>query len=275
MHDDYQMTPAAGEPGTLARPTFYLRLAKPVVSRALMVLLLAAFVVEIIYGVVRYDTWVTFNDTPLAVVIDLGAKVNVLIATGEYWRLFTATLLHSGILHLLFNLYALFALGPLLEAYVGPVRFLAIYLMGGLFGSLASYAFAPSISVGASGAVFGIIGATTVYFFRYRDNFGAQARAVLQNMVFIIVINLVFGLSAGNIDNWGHMGGLAGGALTALGLLPRYRQPALAFSGHHALEVEERRLAEIGWVLFCFGLFVIGVYLVTQNYYQNPQLLLR
>lgn len=275
MHEDYQLTPGGeAEPGMLARPTFYLRLSKPIVSRALMVLLLAAFAVEIIYGVMRYNTWVTFDYTPIAVVVDLGAKVNVLIATGEFWRLLTATLLHSGILHLLFNLYALFALGPLLEAYVGPMRFLAIYLMAGLFGSLASYAFSQSISVGASGAVFGIIGATTIYFFRYRDNFGAQARAVLQNMVVIIVINLIFGLSAGNIDNWGHMGGLAGGALTALGLLPRYRQPPRVISGHHALEVEERRLAEIAWVLFCFGLFLLGVYLVTQNYHQNPQLLM-
>ena len=274
MYDDSRMTPADGEPDVLARPTFYLRLAKPIASRSLMVVLLAAFVVEIVYGVVRYDVWMTFNGTAMPVLIDLGAKVNLLIATGEYWRLFTATLLHGGILHLLFNIYALFALGPLLEAYVGPIRFLAIYMMGGLFGSLASYAFSPSVSVGASGAIFGIIGATTVYFFRYRGNFGAQARSILQNMVFIIVINLVFGLSAGNIDNWGHMGGLVGGALTALGLLPRYRQPARVISGHHALEVEERRLAEIGWVLFCFGLFVAGVYLVTQNYHQNPQLLL-
>ncbi len=275
MYDDYQVTPTEVEPAMLARPTFYLRLSKPVTSRVLMVVLLVGFLIEIVYGVVAYDTWMTFNGTDIMVLVDLGAKVNILIAAGEYWRLFTATLLHGGILHLLFNLYALFALGPLLEAYVGPLRFLAIYMVAGLYGSLASYAFADSISVGASGAIFGIVGATTVYFFRYRDNFGAQARAVLQNMVVIVVINLVFGLSAGNIDNWGHMGGLAGGALAALGLLPRYRRPAAVFSGHHALEVEERRLAEIGWVFLCFALFAAGVYVVTQNYQPELQQFLR
>ncbi len=275
MYDDYQVTPTEVEPAMLARPTFYLRLSKPVTSRVLMVVLLVGFLIEIVYGVVAYDTWMTFNGTDIMVLVDLGAKVNILIAAGEYWRLFTATLLHGGILHLLFNLYALFALGPLLEAYVGPLRFLAIYMIAGLYGSLASYAFADSISVGASGAIFGIVGATTVYFFRYRDNFGAQARAVLQNMVVIVVINLVFGLSAGNIDNWGHMGGLAGGALASLGLLPRYRRPAAVFSGHHALEVEERRIAEIGWVFLCFALFAAGVYAVTQNYQPELQQFLR
>ncbi len=270
MHDDYQVTPVGGEQEMFARPTFYLRLSKPVVSRVLMGVLLVAFVVEIVYGVVQHGSWVTFGATNIWVLVELGAKVNLLIAAGEYWRLFTATLLHSGIMHLLFNLYALFALGPLLEAYVGPIRFLAIYLMAGLYGSLASYAFSDSVSVGASGAIFGIIGATTVYFFRYRDNFGAQARSVLQNMVVIIVINLVFGLTAGSVDNWGHMGGLAGGALVAWGLLPRYRRPVAAVTGHHALEVEERRFAEIGWVFLSFALFAAGVYVVTQNY--QPQL---
>jgi len=272
MYDDYRMTPA--EPELAPRPTFYLRLSRPVVSRVIMVALLVGFVIEIVYGVLFYDTWMTFGGTDIMVLVDLGAKVNILIAAGEYWRLFTATLLHGGIMHLLFNLYALFAMGPLLEAYVGPLRFLAIYLLAGLYGSLASYAFADSISVGASGAIFGIVGATTVYFFRYRDNFGAQARAVLQNMVIIVAINLVFGLSAGNIDNWGHMGGLFGGALAAFGLLPRYRQPQVV-SGHHALEVEERRIAEAAWIAFCGGLFAVGVFLVTQNYQPALQELFR
>jgi rhomboid protease GluP len=208
----------------------------------------------------------TFNDADIRALVDLGAKVNPLIAQGEVWRLFTATLLHNGIIHLMFNLYALFALGPMLEAYLGWRRFLIIYLLGGLFGSLMSYAFSESVSVGASGAIFGIIGATTVYFFRYRNNFGAQGRAILQNMVVVIVINLIFGFTAGYIDNFGHIGGLLGGALVTVGLMPRYEPPAVVRYGPQPMAEVPRRRAEILWVLFCTALFVGGVILVNLRY---------
>ncbi|RIK55871.1 MAG: rhomboid family intramembrane serine protease, partial [Chloroflexi bacterium] len=172
----------------------------------------------IVYG------WVVYNDINgtqnMYVLITFGAKVNELVAAGEVWRLFTAMFLHIGVIHLLFNLYALNALGPLVEGYFGHIRFLIIYLLGGLFGSLASYAFSPLPSAGASGAIFALAGATTIYFLRYRENFGARGRAILQNMLLVIGVNLIFGLGAGGIDNWGHMGGLVGGAALAYGLLP-------------------------------------------------------
>jgi rhomboid protease GluP len=248
------------------RPTFYVPMAKPMVSRVILGALLATFFVQVVYGIVVYDSWMTFTGSDIRALVDLGAKVNPYIAAGEYWRLFTATLLHDGIIHLMFNLYALFALGPMLEAYIGPRRFLIIYLLGGLFGSLLSYAFSDSVSVGASGAIFGIIGATTVYFFRYRNNFGAQGRAILQNMVVVIVINLIFGLSAGYIDNWGHMGGLLGGALVTVGLMPRYEPPAVVRYGAQPLVEVQRRREEWVWVGICTLLFVVGVFLVNQTY---------
>ena len=248
------------------RPTFYIAMAKPVASRVILGVLLAMFVVQVLYSIIRYDSWTTFTGANIYALVDLGAKVNEYIADGEAWRLFTATLLHDGILHLFFNLYALFALGPMLEGYLGPLRFTIIYVLGGLFGSLLSYAFSPSISVGASGAIFGIIGATTVYFFRYRNNFGARGRAILQNMLVVIVINLIFGLSAGNIDNWGHIGGLLGGALVAVGLMPRYQPPAVVRYGPQPLEEVDRRPWELAWVVVCSILFVAGVLLVNQRY---------
>jgi rhomboid protease GluP len=237
----------------------------------IMGVLLAVFLLEVVWGVWRYGVWMTFNGTDIRALVDLGAKVNPYIASGEVWRLFTATLLHDGIIHLLFNLYALFALGPMLEAYIGPVRFTVIYVLGGLFGSLLSYAFSQSISVGASGAIFGIIGATTVYFFRYRHNFGAQGRAILQNMIVVIVINLLFGFSSGFIDNWGHIGGLLGGAIVAIGLVPQYAPPEVVRLGQQPLQEVDRRGWEIAWVAGCSAVFVIGVLLVNATYHQAVQ----
>jgi rhomboid protease GluP len=243
-------------------------MSKPVVSRVIMGVLLGMFFIEVVYGVAQYNSWMTFTGANPNALFDLGAKINENIAAGEYWRLFTATLLHDGIIHLLFNLYALFALGPMLEAYLGPARFVAIYVLGGLFGSLFSYAFSAAPAVGASGAIFGIIGATTVYFFRYRNNFGSQGRAILQNMLVVIVINLVFGLSAGNIDNWGHIGGLLGGAFVALGLVPEYQAPAVVRMGNQPLEVKNRRSWEVAWIVFCSIVFIVGVLLVNMKYNQ-------
>lgn len=265
---EQDVTPPPGTPltGQPQRPTFYIAMSKPVASRVILGVLLAAFAVQVLYSIIRYDSWTTFTGANIYALVDLGAKVNEYIAAGEVWRLFTATLLHDGILHLFFNLYALFALGPMLEGYLGPARFTIIYVLGGLFGSLLSYAFSPSISVGASGAIFGIIGATTVYFFRYRHNFGAQGRAILQNMIVVIVINLVFGLSAGYIDNWGHIGGLLGGALVAVGLMPRYQQPAVVRYGPQPLEEVHRPAWELAWVVLCSILFVAGVLLVNARY---------
>ncbi len=253
-------------PPPLERPTFFVPMAKPIVSRFILGVLLAVFFVQVVYGIVRYDSWMTFTGSDIRALVDLGAKVNPYVAQGEIWRLFTATLLHDGILHLMFNLYALFALGPMLEAYVGPRRFLIIYLLGGLFGSLLSYAFSQSVSVGASGAIFGIIGATTVYFFRYRNNFGSQGRAILQNMIVVIVINLLFGLGAGYIDNWGHIGGLLGGALVGLGIMPQYEAPSVVRYGAQPLEEVKRQRWEWIWVIICTLVFVGGVMLVTWHY---------
>ena len=166
-----ETTPAAANAEPLEKPEFYLALSRPRWVYVMMGAIVAMFIVMIIYGQVVYGTW--NGPETIEVLIDLGAKVNLLIYQGQTWRLFTAMFLHIGVLHLLFNLYALYALGPMVEGYFGHWRFLAIYLLGGLFGSLASYAFSPAISAGASGAIFALAGAITVYFLRYHENFGA------------------------------------------------------------------------------------------------------
>lgn len=226
----------------------------------------AVFAAMIVYGFIQAGLPGALTATEdLRVLVLFGAKVNEFVAAGQVWRLFTAMFLHIGVIHLLFNLYALFSLGPLVESYFGHARFAAIYLIGGLFGSLASYAFSPAISAGASGAIFALAGCLIVYFYKYRENFGARGRSILYNMLVVIGINLVFGLSQPGIDNWGHMGGLAGGILVTAGLLPRYRRPAVITYGANVMEEEPRNLLYVGWLLVCLALWYYGLQWATDR----------
>lgn len=215
------------------------------------------FIAMIVYGYTAYNTW--NGPETMGVLIDFGAKVNDYIVAGQTWRLLTATFIHIGVMHLLFNLYALYAFGPMVEGYFGHFRYLAIYFIAGLLGSIASFAFSDAVSAGASGAVFGLAGAIIVYFLRYRENFGRRGRAILQNMLVVIGINFVFGLSMPGIDNWGHFGGLVGGMLGAWGLLPRYVKldalQTLPQTGTESkpviIQEEDRTTWNIGWIIFC------------------------
>ncbi|HEX7568581.1 MAG TPA: rhomboid family intramembrane serine protease [Anaerolineaceae bacterium] len=141
----------------------------------------------------------------------LGEKSNSLIIQGQIWRLVTPLLLHGSLIHIGFNLYALLIIGPGLERYFGRMRFLLLYLLGGIAGNLASFYFSADPSIGASTAIFGLIAAQGVFIYRNREFFGAQARPMLINTLIIIAINLFLGASLPGIDNWGHLGGLIGG----------------------------------------------------------------
>jgi rhomboid protease GluP len=153
----------------------------------------------------------------------LGWKDNLLISQGEYWRFITAMFLHGNIVHILFNGFALYVLGPEMERIYGTVRFLAVYFLAGLGGGIASYAFSPSPSVGASGAIFGLIGGLAVFYYLGRNILGDAGRQQLQSMVVVILLNLFIGFGAsGVIDNYAHIGGLVVGAASGWMLAPRY-----------------------------------------------------
>ncbi len=264
--------PYGSNAGYAPQSRYFIALAKPTVTWVLIALNVITFVAEIVWGIARYGDWQ--GSTNLDVLIDLGAKVNESIAfNGEIWRLFTAMFLHIGVLHLIFNLYALYAIGTLVEAYYGHWRFLAIYMVGGLFGSLGSYAFSDSVSAGASGAIFAITGAAAVYFFLYRENFGSRGRSVLQNIVTVIVINIGFGMVGQGVDNWGHIGGLVGGVLLGWGLAPRYErsmwEPVMGSEMPLAMQVQQRRAVEIGWVVICVLLLGAGIYLRSAQMIQD------
>lgn len=134
------------------------------------------------------------------------------VAHGDWWRLITAAFLHYGPFHLLLNMVALWWFGSLLERRIGSGRFLLLYLVSGLAGSAGALILDPTVpTVGASGAIFGILGAGLVLEQQRDYVFGGSAMG-------IIVINLVFTFSISNISIGGHIGGLIGGALATLGL---------------------------------------------------------
>jgi rhomboid protease GluP len=151
----------------------------------------------------------TRNSSGTDLVTLWGAKVNSLIIAGQFWRLITPIWLHGSLLHIAFNMYALFIFGSNLERPYGHGRFLALYLIGGFAGNVISFFMSPRASLGASTAIFGLIAAQGVFLYQNRKLI-RNAQGMLVNTIAIVAINLVLGLSPG-IDNWGHLGGLIGG----------------------------------------------------------------
>jgi membrane associated rhomboid family serine protease len=146
-----------------------------------------------------------------------------LIEQGEYWRLVSANFLHAGYLHLLLNGASLYAVGPTLEKLYGTPKYLAIYLFAGISGALASFAFnleAPS--TGASGALFGLLGAMLLIGLRHRDAIPDHQKLTMRDSaVVMLILNLGFGFAHRDvIDNYAHLGGLVGGAAAAAALGP-------------------------------------------------------
>ncbi|HEY1478584.1 MAG TPA: rhomboid family intramembrane serine protease [Gaiellales bacterium] len=141
-----------------------------------------------------------------------GALTGVGVADGQWWRVATAAFLHANILHIAFNMYALWLLGRALERYIGTWRFLAIYAVAGISGSagalLLTNAYTPT--VGASGAIFGLMGALLLL--------ERRGTPLVGPLLPILAINLVFTLSVSGISIGGHIGGLIGGLLAALAL---------------------------------------------------------
>jgi membrane associated rhomboid family serine protease len=153
--------------------------------------------------------------------IDIWGSMSVplVILDHQYWRMFTSLFVHAGILHIAFNMWALWVVGGFMEAAVGRFKFLLLYFISGFAGSvLVLVTLSPSPVVGASGAIFGVFGALAVhaYFNRGRD---FQSSSFLRQILFIIVLNLVFTFSFGGISWQAHIGGLVGGAATMAAMM--------------------------------------------------------
>jgi membrane associated rhomboid family serine protease len=199
----------------------------------LLVVNIAMFVVEVAVG----GTRTAWGGT--AKLIDLGAMYPPAVVIGhQYWRLITVMFLHAGIIHLALNMYALYLFGYLIENAFGKVRFLAIYFVSGFIASAVSFAFGPlfEVGVGASGAIFGLLGAWVAYNYRRRGT--AMAEANLRGAIMLIVLNVVLGFSIPGIDWRAHLGGLAAGLIAgalAEGFGPRETRTLVQVGGMAAL----------------------------------------
>jgi rhomboid protease GluP len=190
-----------------------------------------------------------------------GLKANQLIVRGQLWRLITPVLLHGSILHIGFNMYALYLFGPGLERYFGRWRFTVLYLLSGFAGNVASFIFTPAPSLGSSTAIFGLLGAEAVFLYQNRELFGRRSQQALINILIVAGINLVIGLSPG-IDNWGHIGGLAGGTLFAW-----FAGPIFSVQGSYPLSSFVDRRDTRDFILTSLGVGAIFAFLAALTIY--------
>ena len=173
---------------------------KPIVTWIIIALCIIMFFVS---GM-GYDTYT---------LVKYGANFSGLVRNGELYRLVTYMFLHAGIVHIGLNMYSLYIVGPRVEDFFGKWKYALIYFISGICGGLLSIGVTPNVvSVGASGAIFGLFGALIYFGYNYRGYIGAMIRS---QVVPIVIYNLFMGLFIPGIDMWGHVGGLIGGILTA------------------------------------------------------------
>lgn len=178
---------------------------KPVITYALIAINVLVFILSL------------FNDS----IIQMFAVNRFFIADlGQYYRLFTGIFLHANLLHLLFNMYALYVIGMQLESFLGKGKYLAVYLLSGLGGSMLSIFFSNSYSVGASGAIFGLMGSLLYFGYHYRVYLDSVVKS---QIIPLIIINLLIGFTSTGIDNWAHIGGLVGGLLSTMAVGIKYK----------------------------------------------------
>lgn len=175
----------------------------PMITYTLIAINIIFFVVPLVLG--EYDT-----------IYLLLCSHGPSIRAGQYYRLFTAMFYHGGIIHLLLNCYSLYVVGTQMESFLGKIKFLIVYLASGLIGALCSMAFiGNATSVGASGAIFGLLGSMLYFGYHYRVYLGNVMKS---QIIPLIALNLAIGFMSTGIDNAAHIGGLVGGALMTMAL---------------------------------------------------------
>ena len=209
------------------------------ISNAFLLIQIVMFIVMTLHG----------GSTNPAVLVHYGAKYNpFIIAFHQYWRFITPIFLHIGMEHLVMNSIFLYFLGNQLESIIGHGRFFVIYLLSGIIGNVASFAFSPSISAGASTSLFGLFGIILylstkhkyIYFFR---ELGMQYKALL-------IMNLLSSLFLSRVDVYGHLGGLVGGYIATA---------VFTFRGDGVTKIYEKILFGIAYIIVFVVLFLIGL----------------
>jgi rhomboid protease GluP len=202
-------------------PPQYVRVSAPTVTPYVTYVLLGITVLA--YLLQLAGNYLLGGDLLLAI----GVKYAPYIRAGEVWRLITPVFLHASILHIGFNMYALFIYGRELEARFGHLRFTSLYFLSAFAGNVLSFLLTPSPSLGASTAIFGLLAAEGMFLFQNRKLLGGAANRIIGNIVLIAVFNLMLGFTATGIDNYGHIGGLLGGILFTWFGGPRWKVEGL------------------------------------------------
>ena len=178
---------------------------KPTATYSLILICILIFILMYILGNGSEDTYT---------LLKFGANLDALTKNGQYYRLFTSMFLHIGIIHLLCNMYSLYIIGREVEIVFTKKKYLIIYLLSGIAGSILSLAFNHNtVCAGASGAIFGLLGALLYFGYYYRAYLGAS---VTRSILPVVIINLIIGFASTGIDNAAHIGGLLGGILIAM-----------------------------------------------------------
>lgn len=175
---------------------------KPIMTYILMAISIIVYIIELSPSMYNY-------------ILDNFAVYGAGIRLGEIYRLLTGTFIHGSIWHIFCNMYALYIIGPQIEGFFGKWKYLCIYLFSAITGSLLSILFSSSYSIGASGAIFGLLGAMLYFGYYYRVYLG---NVVKSKILPIIILNLALGFILPNVDNGGHIGGLIGGILISMAL---------------------------------------------------------
>ena len=177
-----------------------LKMKKPILTYLLIGINVILFILMYILGNGSEDA---------NTLIDFGANYSKLTLAGDYYRLISSAFLHIGFIHILCNMYALFILGPNIESFFGKWKYLLIYFYSAIIGSLFSLVFDPNtVTAGASGAIFGLLGALLYFGYNYRGYIGNR---IINSIIPVIITNLFIGFVVPGISNASHIGGLIGG----------------------------------------------------------------
>lgn len=232
------------------------RIEKPYATYTLMAINIVIFVI----GLLSNDAWIWL--------INNGVNVPYLTTHGEPYRLVTSMFLHGSLAHIGFNMFALLYLGRLLESLFGRTRFLLIYFLGGLGGSVLGTLLNEG-GLGASGAVFALWGAEVVYLYRNRELYGNWARQRMQQSLMLMGLNFAFGIFVNlnaeqggvMIGNFAHLGGLLGGVILTFAIGPRINIPQQTpelVNGIRIYNAEDTNDQPKGWLSW-LALYVLGL----------------
>ena len=179
----------------------------PIITKILITINIVIFILQLELG---WD-----------VVANFGANYAPFVKSGKFYVLFTSMFIHGNLIHLLFNMYALYIIGPQVESFYGKIKYLAIYFGSGILGALLSDIFLQnSISVGASGAIFGLLSSIVYFGYHYR----AYLDTVIRSQIMpLIIFNIFLGIVIPNIDTFCHIGGLIGGVLVSMACGIKYK----------------------------------------------------